>query len=287
MELDKFYTRKSVANKCYKQYKKIQQQAGLDLTLLEPSAGDGIFLDIFQDNNESYLALDISPEDSRIKKQDFFKFKAKKKYCVIGNPPFGKRGLLALDFMNKAMELSPLVGFIVPKTFCKYSIQKNINHNFMLVSEVDLKDCKYRTGEKTTTINTLFQVWLDRRQVDESKFVNNRIVSPPPTKHDDFELFLHNNTTKTLKYYDKDVYQWDFAVCRQGYYDYNSLIYDESELKNNVQYMFIKANNRHALKILKKIDYEKLSKKYSTTIPGFGKADLIKEYNFIRSKNGK
>lgn len=41
--------------------------------------------------------------------------------------------------------------------------------------------------------------------------------------------------------------------------------------------MFIKAKDEIILERLLKIDFEKLSKK-NTTIPGFGKADLVKEY---------
>ena len=90
-------------------------------------------------------------------------------------------------------------------------------------------------------------------------------------------MWQYNNTKETRKYFDKSKYKWDFAVARQGYYDYKNFIYDENKLNPKVQYIFFKANNNNTLEKLKNIDFEKLSKK-NTTIPGFGKADVVKEF---------
>jgi len=75
-----------------------------------------------------------------------------------------------------------------------------------------------------------------------TKLINKRIKTPPLIKHDDFKTYIHNNTKQTLKYFDKEEYKWDFAVQRQGYYDYSILIEDAKKL----------IKNENALNIIKK-----------------------------------
>jgi hypothetical protein len=66
---------------------------------LEPSAGCGNFLNYL--NN--YIALDIKPEDDRIIKQDFLKWTTEQDDLItIGNPPFGSRSKMAINFFNHA-----------------------------------------------------------------------------------------------------------------------------------------------------------------------------------------
>lgn len=73
MGLDKFYTQKHVAQKCYDF---LHQQLTIpeDATYLEPSAGGGAFLDLLP----QYIALDIAPEDDRIEEQDYLKYEPAK-----------------------------------------------------------------------------------------------------------------------------------------------------------------------------------------------------------------
>lgn len=96
---------------------------------LEPSAGGGSFLDYLS----NYIALDIVPEDDRIIQQDYLQYNTEKTdFITIGNPPFGSRSKLAIDFFNKAATMSDVIAFIVPVSFMKWSVQKNLNANFAL-----------------------------------------------------------------------------------------------------------------------------------------------------------
>ena len=73
---------------------------------LEPSAGSGNFLNYLS----NYVALDIKPEDERIMEQDFLIYQSEKKdYITIGNPPFGSRSGLAIEFFNKASLISDVI----------------------------------------------------------------------------------------------------------------------------------------------------------------------------------
>ena len=56
-------------------------------------------------------------------------------------------------------------------------------------------------------------------------------------------MFLHNNTPSTLKFFQKEKYNWDFAVVRQGFYDYNKKIENTGELFENRQYITLSEIN--------------------------------------------
>ena len=68
-DLDKFYTQKHVSKYCF-EFLHSQLIIPEDIIYLEPSAGDGSFLDLLP----HYVALDIAPEDDRIEKQDYLKY---------------------------------------------------------------------------------------------------------------------------------------------------------------------------------------------------------------------
>jgi hypothetical protein len=96
-------------------------------------------------------------------------------------------------------------------------------------------------------------------------------------------MYLHNNTAETQKYFDKKKYDWDFAVPRQGYYDYSLRVTRSTDLKKNIQWMFFKAKVKKVFEIINSIDFAKLAQK-NTTTPGFGKADVVEEYNNLMNK---
>lgn len=98
----------------------------------------------------------------------------------------------------------------------------------------------------------VFQIYMHKNIALNLK--DERIVAPPKIRHNDFITYIHNNTPHTLKYFNKEKYQWDFAVVRQGFYDYNEKITNANLLIKNRQYFFIKAHSKEALRIIHKSD---------------------------------
>lgn len=289
-ELDQFYTKEKISSFCVNESYKIMNKFYKEMVFLEPSAGSGSFISSIKKssfyNNHKILSFDIDPKEKSIIKRDFLEIEnsdlnniSKDKIITIGNPPFGKRSKLAISFFNKAAEFSDTICFIVPLQFKKWSVHSKLNKDFELIYSEDLPKDSFTFGSKEYGIRTCFQIWT---RIDTG-LTNKRILTSPETKHPDLEIYQHNNTKDTLKFFDKDVYKWDFAVHRQGYYDYNVKYTDPKKLETNKQYMFIKALNPSAKKILNKIDFNELSK-LNTTIPGFGKADIIKEYKKLKGK---
>lgn len=273
-DLDQFYTKSNVSQHCVEIVDKI---IGLnDYFILEPSAGGGSFLSYF---NNDFYACDIDPQGDNIDCKDFLKddisesLPIDKKVITIGNPPFGKRSKLALQFINKAFEYSEIVAFILPVQFLKYLTQKQIRKDAkLLFSEILNPDSFTHNGE-SYSVRCCFQIWSIRPS-DEND-LRQRIA--PIIRHPDFEMWQYNNTEGALKYFNKNLYQWDFAVPRQGFQDYSIRETNPDNMDRRKQWIFFKAKNNEVLEKLKNIDFEKLSKK-NTSIPGFGKADVVEEY---------
>jgi hypothetical protein len=95
-------------------------------------------------------------------------------------------------------------------------------------------------------------------------------------------MYQFNRTTEAEKYFDKSLYPWDFAVPRQGHYDYTLRVYKSEDCDRKLQWIFFKAKDRKVLKRLVGLDFVQLSKK-NTSTPGFGKADVIELYKSIYS----
>lgn len=286
-ELDQFYTNPHESDNFVEQSKDVFKSLGYkNIKWLEPSAGSGNFLNSLKKvyKEIEYKAFDLEPKNINfnIEEKDYLEVTKRNlkgfdrdKLIVIGNPPFGKRAKLAIDFFNHSCKFSDTIAMIFPLQFRKWSVQSNLNDSYKLIEDLDVPKGSFLVGGAEYDVNTCFQIWTKR----ETKMSDLRIKEKPKITHDDFEAFIHNNTSTTMKFFDKDEYGWEFAVHRQGYYDYGQIVEDESFIRqhSNRQWIFIKPRNKTISKRLRKIDYERLSK-MNTTIPGFGKADLIKEY---------
>src|SRR5574344_1029592 len=129
---DKFYTKPEIAKKCIECAESILNFKKYNF--LEPSAGSGAF-----SNQLECEAYDLYPEGEKIKKADFLLLNPDKKgYVVIGNPPFGKRSRLAIDFINHASNFSDAICFILPNTFNRYSVQSKVSSSLKLIYSEEL-----------------------------------------------------------------------------------------------------------------------------------------------------
>lgn len=285
-KLDQFYTSKLVVNEFLSilKSKKIINENSI---LIEPSAGDGKFLDGFETffPKNIYEAYDIEKNHPNVLEQDFLQIQKahNSRYVVIGNPPFGYKSKMAINFINKSSEFSDIVCFVLPIQFRRWSVQKQINKDFKLIySSENLPRNSFLVKNKPYNVNCLLQIWVNKKNVKFDKYKDLRIYEKPKNKHEDFKLWIHNNTNETLKYFDKDKYKWDFAVVRQGYYDYKEKIINPLNLIQNRQYLFVKYINEQSKLIFEKIDFEKLSNS-NTSVKGFSNTDLVAEYEQIKN----
>jgi hypothetical protein len=109
---DEYYTPNELAEYCVGRTKEILSLP-LGTKFLEPSAGGGAFLPFLP---EGTTAIDINPAHPLVSFGNFLEdyFEYKKGLCVIGNPPFGSRGTLAVKFFKRATFLGDYISFILP-----------------------------------------------------------------------------------------------------------------------------------------------------------------------------
>lgn len=165
---DQFFTPKDLAKKCWETFITQVDINIHEYTFIEPSAGDGSFLDILPTGS---IGFDIEPRSPNICKQDYLSWVpsnrscsetvGSKKYIVFGNPPFGLRGHIALNFINHSYDFADYVCFILPQLFesdGKGSPRKRVNGYNLLYSE-GISAMFYNPDKQEVKINGVFQIW--------------------------------------------------------------------------------------------------------------------------------
>lgn len=167
--VDQFYTKSSVAADCYGTFLKVAKELKIDLSkyhFIEPSAGCGYFFNALPEDRRT--GVDIAPHGKAkdiLEKADFLLWNppVKKHYVVIGNPPFGLRGHLALQFINHAGEFADVVAFILPQLFesdGKGVPSKRVRPDMKLAYSAPLKADSFISPDGVSIpVSTVFQVW--------------------------------------------------------------------------------------------------------------------------------
>lgn len=171
-KLDKFYTKENTVKLCIDFLNRYLNLNGFQC--IEPSAGTGAFLSYL----DNYIAYDIDPCGERIKKANWFEvdksqFKGKK--IVIGNPPFGVQGQMAIKFFNES-SFADYIAFILPRSFRKPSIQDRLNRNFHLIAELILPENSFLFLNEDYNVNCVFQIWekrIEKRPIIKRKTTTN------------------------------------------------------------------------------------------------------------------
>lgn len=182
---DQFYTKPSISEYCYKTFQRVSKDIGVNLEryiFIEPSAGCGSFFQLLPKNRR--IGIDIEPkrfsgvDNKGIIKSDYLNWypkNKKKKYIVIGNPPFGLRGKLALAFINKSYPYADMVAFILPQLFNSdgkgVAGKRVVGYKLAYNEHLPPDSFMYPDGTDIQ-INTVFQVW--------TKINTDRIKIKPP-----------------------------------------------------------------------------------------------------------
>lgn len=164
-EKDQFFTPVNTVNYCYNQFLKVISSYKEDesiYTYIEPSAGSGNFLLVLP--KDRTIALDIEPKGKDIIQADYLNWlpvNKNKTYVVFGNPPFGLRGHLALQFINHSSVFADYVCFILPQLFesdGKGVARKRVVGYHLIHSE-KLDSHFLSPGDKKISIACIFQIW--------------------------------------------------------------------------------------------------------------------------------
>ena len=217
--IDKFYTKNTIVDKCIKIFKNNILVEGNDI-IIEPSAGNGSFLKKLEDEKYNIIGYDIEPEYNNIIKQDFLKLKFKNKNNhFIGNPPFGRQSSLARKFIKLCCKNGKSISFILPKSFKKDSMKKSFDLNFHLIKEIDLEKNSFRINNKDIHVPCIFQIWVKKDYKREK---------PKKVKPINFKYVKRNENP-------------DLSIRRVGVYAGEINIINDEIIKKSIQsHYFIK-----------------------------------------------
>ena len=274
--IDKFYTKKDIVNLCFKL---ILENVIIDDNdvIIEPSAGNGSFINSIKILNKNYKFYDIQPENDEIIKQDYLNLNIEgeelHKYNnihIIGNPPFGRQSSLALKFIKKSINFSncKTISFILPKSFKKDSLKEKIDLNYHCLTEIDLPKNSFLLENKEYDVPCVFQIWIKK---DFKRKLKEKLIPK------NFKFVKKNNN-------------FDISFRRVGVYAGNICSdLDENLKKSEQSHYFIKFNlninfqnleiKNEILKKLKNIDFK--SRNNTVGPKSISKQELICEYNKI------
>jgi len=151
--LDKFYTKQFIAD-FYSQV--VLSRYGRDATYVEPTAGNGAFLNILPD----IQGYDLKPERSDVIEMDVFNNTFDKGSVIVGNPPFGMNAGLAIRIFNHIASFKcKAICFIVPRSFKKLGVQDKLSLDYSLVFEQDVIPNAFTVDGKDKDVPCVFQIW--------------------------------------------------------------------------------------------------------------------------------
>jgi hypothetical protein len=194
---DTFFTNRDVARKCFASFCTAIKNTNINMdnwTFIEPSAGEGCFYDCLP-NHYKKIGLDIIPRADKIQQADFLTWypATDAKFVVIGNPPFGVRGAMALAFIKRAFLFADVVAFILPMSFYsngKGSNMKRVEGATLIHNEpLPNKAFYLPDSHKPVSVKTVFQVWVKggRNNVftdyDVSEYVNIYTCCSSPARY--------------------------------------------------------------------------------------------------------
>ncbi len=163
--LDQYFTKKEIATALYKKSCHIISNYENNISAfqwIEPSAGDGTFFNLLPQDKR--IGIDINPLNSEIIQSDYLQYVLPKngKNIVIGNPPFGHRGVMALNFINHSKN-ADYICFILPMFFeskGKGSIKYRVRGFNLIHSERLGENAFYNpNNNKSVDVKCVFQVW--------------------------------------------------------------------------------------------------------------------------------
>ena len=259
--LDKFYTKPQLVDDCINNISKFIIIDKKNDIVIEPSAGDGSFINSIKCICDNTMFYDIMPEHSEIVKQDYLKTdlsQFNRKIHVIGNPPFGRQSSLAIKFIKHSCKYCHSISFILPKSFKKESLKKKFPLKFHCVHESDIPNSSFLLNGEDYHVPCVFQIWIKKE--------------------------FNRETPKQLKplgySFVKKHENHDISFRRVGVNAGN--ISRDTDDKSEQSHYFIKFDNSLDDNLFQKINNINFTKSSHTVGPkSISKQELIKEFSKI------
>jgi hypothetical protein len=273
LNLDKFYTNKDIVGVCYDA---IKTHLDIDKNelIIEPSAGNGAFINIIKKLSNNRRFYDIKPENEEIIKKDFLELHIED--CnvagagigchIIGNPPFGNKSSKAIAFIKHATNIlmAKSVSFILPISFKKASLQKSFPPNYHLVYQTVLAPNSFTHFGILKNIKTVFQIWIKKNR---ARRVAVKITPAPWYSFDKKE-------------------NSDISIRRVGSKIGFVKLSEESDNTNTHWFIKIRTVDKDSSKLLSKLlgklNSIRFNKDNNVGPLSISKQDIIKKYNSLK-----
>jgi predicted RNA methylase len=228
-----------------------------DRSFLEPAGGTGSFIEALKSLGVTDIeSVDLYPKHEAVQEANFLEWiPVSKNLITISNPPFGRNNALSVPFFNHAAGFSDYIGFLVPRSWRKWSVQNRLDDRFHLIHDEAL-EAHYETAEeqsyqKGSGFRTCFQIWEKRTE-----------------RREQFRVPDNGFIKKSLPE-DADIAMRVFGYgCGKVLRDF--------EPKPNTTLMFLKVLSADVIHRLEGLDYERFSSNTAYT-----KALSFQEINFL------
>lgn len=232
--------------------------SSIDNQWLEPAGGRGAFVEAMQSAGVARItSYDIEPFHPMVQKVDDFLLEDVSRLAgctVLTNPPFGRANKLSVPFFNKCATVANHIGFLVPKSWRKWSVVNRLDARFHLVHDEDLiVDFIYPNSDNKSQgkLSTIFQVWEKRNDTRPKISIENRgYIEKTSFADADVSLTIFGRGCGTVK--------TNFQRC------------------HNTTQMFLKMCRPWALEALQAVDYQRFCNNVA-----FVEALSIQEINFL------
>lgn len=261
---EQYYTLPKIADFCVEI---LFEFVGIENRFLEPAGGEGSFIDALLRKGvpeDSIISFDIEPRHVLVKQQDFLTLGPKEigfGYVTITNPPFGRANSLSKKFFNQCAEVSNYIGFLVPKSWRKWSVHNSLNNRFHLIKDVDLPEvCFYSaSGEiyNNGNLNTIFQIWkLEKEEREKIKIIDHKLIEKTTPEKADIAMIIFGwSCGKILREFDR--------------------------VKNTTM-IFLKVRDESVIKALEELDFSQFSENVAYT-----QALSLQEINWLLNRRFK
>lgn len=234
---DKYYTPSDLAEYCVSKVKEIIGENNIT-EYIEPSAGQGVFLDYL---DKPYLSYDIEPEDDRVIKADWLSVDLdyKQGRCIIGNPPFGEKNNLSVAFYKKSIPICDYIAFILPVS--QYKNESKL-YEFDLIYSEDLKERKF----SDRIIHCCFNIYRRNK---------NGINSKPNYKLKDVEIIerIKNKNPKREKKFDVENENYDLRILAWGNGFNIGRVLEKTEKQYAKEFIIVIHNDNYRNLIIEKL----------------------------------
>jgi predicted RNA methylase len=163
---EQYYTPIEISTYCVE--KMLDVVKNKNVTWLEPAGGKGAFIEaLLIKGIKNIVSFDIEPLHKMVQLTDNFLTENLsnlnlERSITLTNPPFGRANSLAIPFFNKCAEVSDCIGFIVPKSWRKWSVINKLNTSFHCIYDEELQvnyDYPNANVKSKNKLATVFQIW--------------------------------------------------------------------------------------------------------------------------------